>query len=84
MQVLVEDSEIAETGIPYPEAGCRPHGGDGVCEDQEPQQVMMDKLGQGEKADVAASHGYCDNPFRMGPLLEKSTGPTGHTDRESD
>jgi hypothetical protein len=56
MQVLVEDSEIAETDIPYPEAGCRPYGRDGVGTDQEPQQVMMDKLGQGKNADIVTFH----------------------------
>ena len=58
MQILVEDSEIAETDIPYPEAGCRPHGGDGVCDDQEPQQVVMDELGQRKNADIVAFHIY--------------------------
>ena len=56
MQVLIDDSKIAETDVSNPEAGGWPDGREGVGADQQPEQVMMDKLGQGEKADVALSH----------------------------
>lgn len=56
MELLVEDLEITKRKVPNPQAGCRPHGGNGIRADQKPKQVMMDELGQGEKADVAAIH----------------------------
>ncbi|MDH4328234.1 MAG: hypothetical protein OEV77_06920, partial [Nitrospira sp.] len=80
MELLIKDSEIAKTDIPYPEARCRPNGGEGVGADQKPQQVMMDELGQGEKTEVAALHSYFAHTFRKGQSLEKSISPSGHTD----
>ncbi len=56
MELLVEDREITQTDIPHPETGCWPYGRDGVGADQEPKQVMMDKLGQRAKREVAAIH----------------------------
>lgn len=56
MQGLADDSEITETDISYPEAGCWPDGGEGVGTDQKPEQVMMDELGQRSKREVAAIH----------------------------
>ena len=56
MQGLIDDSEIAETDVSNPEADGWPYGSEGVCADQEPKQVMMDKLGQRAKREVAAIH----------------------------
>ena len=54
VQGLVDDLEIAETDMSYPEAGCWPDGREGVGTDQKPEQMMMDELGQGAKREVAA------------------------------
>jgi hypothetical protein len=61
VQGLVDDSEIAETDISYPEAGCWPDGGEGVGTDQKPQQVMIDELRQGAKREIAAIHDAQEN-----------------------
>ncbi len=46
MQGLIDDSEIAETDISYPETRGWPDGRERVGTDQKPEQVMMDKLTQ--------------------------------------
>lgn len=56
MQVLIDDSKIAETDVSNPEAGGWPDGREGVDADQKPEQVMMDELGQRAKREVAAIH----------------------------
>ena len=54
MQGLVEESEITETDMSYPEASSGRDGGEYVGADQKPEQVMMDELGQGTEGKVTA------------------------------
>lgn len=54
MQRLVEDLEIAEADLSYPQTGGWPDCGEHIDADQKPQEVMMDELRQGANREVVA------------------------------
>jgi len=56
MERFLEDVQLTKCLISYPETGSRPDGREHVRADQEPQQVMMNEVGDGVERESTTIH----------------------------